>query len=252
MIIAQISDSHIALDIPDADRRLTDLALSIADINALVPRPDVIVHTGDIVHNGRDDEYARAAAILADAHAPVYVLAGNRDNRAALRKAFAAHGYLSPKFDFIQYAIEGFPLRLLALDTLSVGNKGDFCPERLRHLAGLVAAETTKPIVVFTHHPPFLVTEGPDPIHFESREVMSELSAMLRRSGRVIAVCSGHVHRAVPGELEGIPALVVPSVATALRYGSYPLHMRQKPVYYVHRFDPVWGFITETRVAGGP
>jgi 3',5'-cyclic AMP phosphodiesterase CpdA len=229
---------------------LTDLALSIADINALDPLPDVIVHTGDIAHNGRQDEYAEAAAILADARAPVYVLAGNKDNRAALREAFAGHGYLPREFDFIQYAIETYPVRLLALDTQSVGNKGDFCPERLKHLTALVAAETTKPIVVFAHHPPFEVTEGPEPFHFEDREVMSKLNAVLRRSGRIIAVCSGHVHRAVFGDLEGIPALVAPSIATALRYGSYPLHMRKKPVYYVHRFDPVRGFVTETRVAG--
>ncbi|CFX46956.1 putative 3',5'-cyclic adenosine monophosphate phosphodiesterase CpdA [Candidatus Filomicrobium marinum] len=250
MIIAQISDTHIALDIPDADRRATDLALSIADINALDPLPDVIVHTGDIVHNGRQDEYAQAAAILANARAPVYVLAGNKDNRTALRETFAADGYLAPNLDFIQYAIERYPVRLLALDTSSVGNKGDFCPERLRHLAGLVAAEATKPIVVFAHHPPFVVSEGPEPVHFESLEVMSELSTLLRRSGRIVAVCSGHVHRSVSSELEGIPAIVAPSIATALRYGSYPPHMRQKPTYYVHRIDPVRGFSTETRVAG--
>lgn len=249
MIIAQISDTHIALDIPDADRRITDLALSIADINALDPLPDAIVHTGDIVHNGQRDEYAQAAAILADARVPVYVLAGNKDNRTALREIFSAYRYLPPKSDFIQYAIEEFPVRLLALDTQSAGNKGDFCPERLEHLASLIAAEATKPIVVFAHHPPFVVPEGPEPVHFESREVMSELSTMLRRSGRIIAVCSGHVHRSVPGELEGIPAIVAPSIATAVRYGNYPPHIRQKPVYYVHRFDPVLGLSTETRVA---
>ena len=53
MIIAQISDTHIALDSPDADQRIRDFELTIADINALDPAPDVIVHTGDIVHNGR-------------------------------------------------------------------------------------------------------------------------------------------------------------------------------------------------------
>ena len=64
MIIAQISDTHIALDTPDADQRTRDLACSIADINALDPAPDLIVHTGDIVHNGAQDEYAQAAAAL--------------------------------------------------------------------------------------------------------------------------------------------------------------------------------------------
>ncbi len=53
MIIAQISDTHIALDTPDADQRMRDFASTIADINALEPQPDVIVHTGDILYNGR-------------------------------------------------------------------------------------------------------------------------------------------------------------------------------------------------------
>ena len=109
MIIAQISDTHIALDTPDADRRLSDFARTIAHINALDPLPDVIVHTGDIVHNGRPDEYAESVAVLADARAPVYVLAGNKDDRASLRLAFSASGYLAPGSGFIQYAIEAFP-----------------------------------------------------------------------------------------------------------------------------------------------
>ena len=96
MIIAQISDTHIALDTPDADQRLSDFARTIADINALDPLPDVIVHTGDVVHNGRQDEYAQAVAMLAKARAPVYVLAGNKDDRANLRAAFSRGGYLAP------------------------------------------------------------------------------------------------------------------------------------------------------------
>ncbi|MEE8157653.1 MAG: metallophosphoesterase [Gammaproteobacteria bacterium] len=62
MIVAQISDTHIALDTPDADQRIQDFTSTIADINALEPQPDVIVHTGDIVYNGRQDEYARRSS----------------------------------------------------------------------------------------------------------------------------------------------------------------------------------------------
>ena len=135
MIIAQISDTHLALDIADTDQRIRDFELTIADINALDPAPDVIVHTGDIVHNGRPDEYAQAVATLAKARAPVYVLAGNKDDRANLRAAFSPRGYLAPDSDFIDYAIEDYPVRLIALDTLSsTGNKGDFCPERVKRL----------------------------------------------------------------------------------------------------------------------
>jgi 3',5'-cyclic AMP phosphodiesterase CpdA len=249
MIIAQISDTHIALDAPDASRRLSDLARTVADINALDPLPDAIVHTGDVAHNGRHDEYAEAKAVLATARAPVYVLAGNKDTRANLRAAFSAGGYLAPDLDFIQYAVDRYPVRLIALDTQSSGNKGDFCRERLKHFTDLLEAGTAgKPIAVFTHHPPFLVTEGPEPLHFESRDAMSLLRRALLRSGRVVAVFSGHVHRAASGDVEGIPASVMPATATTLRHGQYPAHLRSRPVYQVHRFDPVWGFSTETRI----
>jgi Icc protein len=249
MIIAQISDTHIALDTPDADRRIRDFALTVADINALDPAPDVIVHTGDIVHNGRQDEYAQAVATLAKAHAPVHVLVGNKDNRTKLREAFSACGYLADDCAFVQYAIDDYPVRLIAVDTLSSrSNKGDFCHERVRHLIDMIDAETTKPVAVFTHHPPFEVTVGPDRLHFDTLDAMSRLCQALRHSGRVVAVFSGHVHRAAEGHVGRIPATVMPCVATPLRKGEYPAQMKRRPVYHVHRFDPVWGFATETRI----
>ncbi len=251
MIIAQISDTHIALDTPDADQRVQDFALTIADINALDPAPDVIVHTGDIVHNGRQDEYAQAVATLANARAPVYVLTGNRDSRANLRAAFSDCGYLVPDSEFVHYAINDYPVRLIALDTLSPGsNKGDFCRERVRRLIDMIDSEAGKPIAVFTHHPPFEVTVGPESLHFETAETMSRLRRALQHSGRVVAVFSGHVHRAAAGYVESIPATVMPCIATTLRKGEYPADMKTRPIYQVHRFDPVWGFATETRIVG--
>jgi Icc protein len=254
MIIAQISDTHIALNTPDADQRIRDFERTVADINALDPAPDVIVHTGDIVHHGRQDEYAAAVAILAKARAPVYVLAGNKDDRANLRAAFSVGGYLAPDSAFIDYAVEDFPVRLIAVDTLSPGsNKGDFCSERVRRLIDLIDADTAKPIAVLAHHPPFEVAVGPEPLNFETPETMSRLRRALQHSGRIVAVFSGHVHRGAAGHVGSIPATVMPSIATTLRKGEYPAHLKRHPVYHIHRFDPEWGFATETRMVGtGP
>ncbi len=249
MIIAQISDTHIALDTSDADQRIRDFERTVADLNALEPAPDVIVHTGDIVHNGRRDEYAQAVVTLAKARAPVCVMVGNKDNRANLREAFSACGYLVPGSDFIDYAIDDYPVRLIALDTLNPGsNKGDFCRERVGNLIDLIDAETTKPIAVFTHHPPFEVPVGP--LHFETRDMMLGLRRALQHSGRVVAVFSGHVHRAATGHVESIPATVMPCIATTLRKGDYPADMTTRPIYYIHRFNPIWGFSTETQIVG--
>jgi len=251
MIIAQISDTHIALDTPDSDRRLRDFEQTIADINRLEPAPDVIIHTGDIVHNGRQDEYAEAFAILGNADAPVYAMVGNKDNRTNFHDAFATSDYLATDSEFIDYVIDDYPVRLIALDTLNPSsNKGDFCPERVSNFIDLIDAETTKPIAVFTHHPPFEVPVGPDPFHFETPDAMSNLRRAMQHSGRVIAVFSGHVHRAAEGHVENIPATVMPCIATTLRKGEYPAEMTTNPIYHVHRFDPVWGFSTQSQIVG--
>jgi hypothetical protein len=50
--------------------------------------------------------------------------------------------------------------------------------------------------------------------------------------------------------VENIPATVMPSIATTLRKGEYPAEMQARPIYYIHRFDPVAGFATEQRIVG--
>jgi len=252
MIIAQISDTHLVVDGPDSAQRIADFEAVIADINTLDPAPNLIVHTGDIVHNGQTDEYAAAAEILGRTRLPVYVLAGNKDDRTNLRAAFVADGYLSEASEFIDYAVDGYPVRLLILDTINPeSKKGDFCAKRLMRLDELLAQESSKPTVVFTHHPPFEVLVGPERFHFDDLDVMGRLAAAIQKPERVTALFSGHVHRPTMGQVGTIPAAVVPSVATSLRYGDYPAHMTVRPIYFVHRSCPHGGFSTETRVAGG-
>lgn len=252
MIIAQISDTHLIVDGPGSARRIADFEAVVADIETLDPAPDVIVHTGDIVQNGRPDEYAAAAEILARARAPVFVMAGNKDDRANLRTAFAAGGYLSDTSEFIDYAVERYPFRLLMLDTVNPeSKKGDFCAKRLARLGAMLAQDPAKPVVAFTHHPPFEVLVGPERFHFDDLGVMRRLADLLQRPGRVAALISGHVHRPTTGRVGAIPAVVMPSVATGLRYGDYPASMTDRALYFVHRFRPDGGFSTETQVAGG-
>jgi len=252
MIIAQISDTHIALDVPDARQRIQDFETVIEDINALGTPPDMIIHSGDIVQNGRPDEYTQAAAILSQARVPVYWMVGNKDNRMHMRESFSMDGLIVPNSNFIAYEINDFPIRIVILDTKhSSSNKGDFCQERLQNLLDIIDADNEKPIVMFMHHPPCEITVGPDLIHFESINAMAELRKALGHSGRVLSIFSGHVHRSTSGHVDDIPVTVSSAVATTLRRGEYPKHMQDRPVYYIHRFDEKLGFITETRIASG-
>ena len=249
MIIAQISDTHIALGLPDTDRRAADLERTLADINALDPAPDVIIHTGDVVHGGRREDYAEAASLLTTARAPVFVAAGNRDDRSNLRHSLAPWVRPAPDSEFLDYVIEDFPVRLIAVDSLSgVSNKGDFSLERARRLMALIEAGPARPTVVFMHHPPFIVSVGPDPLNFVSPEAMANLQQALARSGRVVAVFCGHVHRSTWGRIGSIPVMVAPCTATTLRKGDFPPRMESQPVYHLHRLDSAGELVTEARI----
>lgn len=251
MIIAQISDTHIFSDAPDAAVRALDLERTIADIDALDPAADAIIYTGDIAHGGRRADYALVASLLRRARAPVYVAPGNRDNKGNLHQAFSPWACRASDAEFLDYAIEEFPVRLIALDTTTPrSNKGDFCRERARRLIERIDAETSKPIAVFMHHPPAIITVGPDPLNFVTLAAMERLQGALQHSGRVTAVFCGHVHRSTTGRIGEIPVMVAPCTATTLRKGDYPPRLRNCPVYHLHRFDLGNGFRTEARIVG--
>ena len=61
MRIVQISDSHISVKNP---ARTADLANCIMAINDISPAVDLVVHTGDIVHDGLREEYATVRQLL--------------------------------------------------------------------------------------------------------------------------------------------------------------------------------------------
>ena len=238
MIIAQISDTHIDLDSPNCAARLANLEQCVADINRLDPLPDVVIHTGDMAHDGTPEDYAAVKPVLDALRCPLYVAAGNRDDRAALRAAFPVGRDLLPGTPFLHYSVDTFPVRLIAVDTLSDhGNQGDFCRVRSDGLRAALAEDPSKPTVVFMHHPPFEVTESDYPHQFDPWEAVAEVGRALEGQTHVVAVFCGHAHRDAPGEIAGVPVASTPSVAVDLRLGDYPPEVEAVPLYKIHRFD---------------
>jgi len=172
MLIAQISDPHVlapgklfhapekAAPLgagPDWSRIDTAacLAQAVVELNALAPRPDVAVVTGDLVDHGSAAEYEHLRAILAALVMPVFVIPDNHDSREGMREAFAREGYL-PRAGFLHYAIEEYSLRIVALDTHIPGEHGGLlCAERLAWFELTLEAAPERPTVVLMHHPPF-------------------------------------------------------------------------------------------------
>ncbi len=248
MIIAQISDTHIDLDCPEGAARIRELEWCVADINRLDVLPDVVIHTGDVVHNGKPEEYREVARIVGELRCPLLVAAGNRDDRATLRATFPAGHDLLPDTPFAQYRVEDYPVRLIALDTLSDnGNQGDFCAVRADSLRAVLAEDTDKPTAIFMHHPPFDIPESDFPFQFDSRDAVALMSGALDGHGHVVRAFCGHSHRDVSGTISGVEISSMPSVAIDRRLGDYPEAQRARPLYRLHQFTKGDGFVSETR-----
>ena len=133
MIVIQLSDPHIVAPGELLYGRVDTaefLARSVAEINRLDPLPDVAVMTGDLVDHGNPAEYEHLRRLLAPLAMPIFVIPGNHDAREPLRAAFAGDDYL-PVDGFLQFTIEDYPVRLVALDTLIPGE------ERTAHHIGV-------------------------------------------------------------------------------------------------------------------
>jgi 3',5'-cyclic-AMP phosphodiesterase len=234
MIIAQITDTHISLDARGAER-IRDLEACVADVNALQPQPDIVIHTGDIAHNGARDEYDCAAGLLRQINAPLHVIPGNRDNRAELRRAFADITGLAEGDGFIHYTIDMTGLRLIALDsTTDTTNKGLLCPERLAFLETALGEDRETPTLLLMHHAPVDIVEAIDPFQFISRDNADEIAAIIAKNPQAKALICGHSHRAANAKLGNLPVSTAPSVASNLRQGALRKEAAGVPVYEVH------------------
>src|SRR4029077_6821274 len=151
MIIVQLSDLHVCPPGVSAYGRVPTndmLREAIEHVNALRPRADVVLATGDLVHAGGVEEYATLRRLLAELEAPVYLVPGNHDDRNNLRQVFADSDYLPDAGDFLHYAVVDYPVRLIGLDTVVPGKAGgELCERRLAWLQDALEAATDRPTV---------------------------------------------------------------------------------------------------------
>ncbi len=221
MIIAQITDFHIGRPVHvdgEAISCLDQLHAAVAHLNALRPRPDVVFATGDIANHGAKNDYLSAREALDALEIPYFVIPGNHDHRETLRSVFNDHEYLQPGA-FVQYVLEHFPLRIIALDTLQSGaHTGHLCDERLDWFEQCLAADKQKPTVVFMHHPPF--NTGIDVFHRFRLIVSDRLRQIVVANNQIQAIACGHVHRSIQTSWAGTLVTTTPSVSF-----QYPLDM---------------------------
>jgi len=227
--IVQISDTHLCHDVP---QRMIDLENCVRVINKLEVPPALVIHTGDVTHNGLAKEYHSARQLLDQLKAPYFVMPGNRDNRTPLKKEFCDNRYQLPKQGWVQYSIEEHPVRLIMVDTVSnQTNKGELCDERLEHLAHMLSADTTRPMALFLHHPPIKAEGIPDPYQYDNWNDVEKLAALLAQYKNICGMYCGHVHRFINGSIAGINVSAITCLAGDLRKGDVSDAERMVPVY---------------------
>ena len=218
VVIAQISDMHLRDDGILLNQKVdTDAALNAAidHINSWTRSPDIVLATGDLVQKAVRQNYGYFRNKLERLKAPYYVITGNHDDRALIRDTFADKGYLPREGTFLQYVIDDFPLRLIALDTLIEGrNGGEICDTRLGWLSDRLAEAPGKPTFICMHHPPFLT--GIDFLDRHSFKNAEALEALVKQHPQIVWIACGHLHRHIQVQWAGTVASIAPSVAYQL------------------------------------
>ena len=255
MLIAHITDTHITalgallmgiVDTASALERAVDA------VNRLGPAPDVTVLTGDLVETGAPEEYAYLRALLAPLRMPVFAIPGNHDAREPMREAFIGDGYL-PRQGFLNYVVEDYPLRIVALDTLVPGEGGGaLCADRLHWLERTLSTASDRPTLVLMHHPPF--STGIRRMDQAGLSGINGLAEIVRGHPQVERILCGHLHRPIEARFAGTVAGTAPSTAHQIVLDLRPearlSFAFEPPGYQLHYWRDGTGLVTHTAAIG--
>jgi hypothetical protein len=199
----QISDSHIGFKGAANPNSLTTLEEAVARIGALPQKPAFLIHTGDITHVAKPDQFDGADQAIAKAKLDTFYVPGEHDildavpgtaymERYGRRLKAAGAGWYS--FDQGGVHFVG----LVNVAALKAGGLGTLGPAQLAWLADdLKGKSASTPIVLFAHIPLWTVAEswgwGTD----DAVQVLN----LIKPFGSV-TVLNGHVHQ-IMQKIEG-------------------------------------------------
>lgn len=213
-LVVQLSDSHIGGDW-DGEDPIAGLREVVDAVVGLPNRPDAVLVSGDLAEHGSPAEYQTVREMLEPIGAAVHVIAGNHDDRAALRAAFALPDDGAAP---VQWAADLGPLRLVGLDTTIPGHAGGALDaDRVEWLDDQLGRAPDQPTLLTMHHPPITTGVAPwDAIGLPPAD-QSALARVLEGHAQVRRVVSGHVHQTITAAIAGRPVLTIPSTYVQAR-----------------------------------
>jgi Icc protein len=213
-VFVQLSDPHIGATWAGGDP-VAGLAATVEEVRQLPDRPDAVLVSGDLADNAATAEYMVVRELVGQLDAPVYVLAGNHDDRDTMRSCFELPGSTGAP---IQDSVDLGPLRLVIVDSTRPGeDSGELDRDRLEWLDAELAAAPDRPTIVAMHHPPLLTgSDAWDDLCLPSAD-RAALAQVIGRHPQVQRIVAGHVHRPIVGRFGGTGVITAPSTYVQAR-----------------------------------
>lgn len=216
----QITDTHIVA--PGAlayGRSDTAEALlrAVETINAKLSLWDGIdcaIVTGDLTDHGTPEEYAHFLSIMEGLALPWLAVPGNHDQRAPMREVLADASWV-PRQGPVQWVRDFGPFSVIGLDTLLEGaHHGALCDAGMDFLDTALSAISDQPAIVATHHP--VMHAGIPAMDADNLRNGAALIARLTAHPGPVRMLSGHVHRAITGQIGRVTCQIAPATCHAV------------------------------------
>jgi Icc protein len=205
LTFVQISDTHIGFNKPANPDVIGSLRHAIGEINALPQAPAFVVHTGDVSHLSKPEEFAKAREVLQELHVDrVHTIPGEHDaiddGVTGYLKLFDHDGKGRAYYSFDQGGVHFIGLNNVL--NFKMGTMASLGDDQLAWMkSDLSGVSNSTPIVVLGHIPLWTIWEPWGWGTADSAQAM----ALLRPYGSV-TVLNGHIHQVLQ-KVEGNIAL---------------------------------------------
>jgi len=189
----QISDSHMGFNKPANPDVAGTLKAAVDKINALSNAPEFLLHTGDISHLSKPEEFENVDQILKGTSKEVFFVPGEHDvlndDGAQFRERYGKAAKGSGWYSFDKKGVHF--IGLVNVMNLKAGGLGTLGHEQLEWMEDDVKRlKSSTPIVVFAHIPLWSVY----PEWGWGTDDSAQVLAYLKKFGSV-TVLNGHIHQ---------------------------------------------------------
>lgn len=196
MLLAHLSDTHLTTGVL-AGRPAERGYQALGRVQALDPRPDCVVITGDLADHGDPAEYQSAIALLGGLDIPIHAIPGNHDHAPRMLQALAGTGYVQAaeqEPDRCYYRVDYPGLRLLCCDSSVPGrHDGELGFTQLAWLDRQLRHDPEVPAILAMHHHP--VPSGIASMDSIMLSDAEDLAAVLLGHPPLTRILTGHLHR---------------------------------------------------------